>query len=95
MIQYNNKIMLLEGDSANGTSALGRLRGAPGPAEDKTNVGYYHSVGLNHRSARLASDKLPAYLKSQSGRKAGQSCCESANSCDLCLTSKVIAGPGG
>ena len=41
--------------------------------KDKTNVGYYHSVGLNHRSAQLASDRLPAYLESQSGRKAGQS----------------------
>ena len=45
-------MMLLEGDLA---SALGRFRGAPGCI--KTNVGYYRSVGLNHRSAQLASDK--------------------------------------
>ena len=65
--------MLLEGDLASGASALGGFVERLALRAHKISVGYYRSVGLNHRNAQLASDKLPAYLPSQSGRKAGQS----------------------
>ena len=66
IIQYNNKIMLLEGDLASGAPWGGFVERL---ALQKTNVG----GGFEHRSAQLASDKLPAYLQAQSGRKAVQS----------------------